>query len=235
MFGLAKRRKRCIYLFAKKNIRRIQSLPFMDWRTTLNVTDTATPQDIKKNFRRLSLEHHPDRGGDPGMFQRIHEAYKASQQAPSLPERQDKGVVDITLEHAFPGGPAAVYTANETTYVNIPPGTDDREILHVDGRAYQVRLSNDTKFVRKGMHLYYTHYITLREALLGFVLVLDNLDGTSLRITKENGEVVQPGQKKTIPNNGIRRGGACGDLIITFEVILPSKLTARQRECLENF
>ena len=39
--------------------------------------DSNTPQEeVKKKFRKLSMQHHPDRGGDPEMFNKIIEAYK---------------------------------------------------------------------------------------------------------------------------------------------------------------
>jgi len=167
------------------------------------------------------------------MFHRLTEAYTQSQTC--APEVHGESTVEITLEHAYRGGPTVVYTTHETRYVDLPAGVDDREVVMVAGHPYKVRMTNDTKFVRKGIHLYYTHTITLREALGGFVLALDHLDGTTIRITKDTGEVVQPGQKKTISNYGMRRGGVCGDLIVTFDVVLPTKLSPEQRECLRLF
>lgn len=38
---------------------------------------TTTPQkEVKKKFRQLSMEHHPDRGGDKKMFNDLMQAYK---------------------------------------------------------------------------------------------------------------------------------------------------------------
>ena len=41
----------------------------------LNLTPQATKDDIKKSFRKLALEHHPDVGGDEEKFKKINEAY----------------------------------------------------------------------------------------------------------------------------------------------------------------
>lgn len=37
---------------------------------------TATPEQIRTEFRRLVLQHHPDKGGDPAKFRQIVQAYK---------------------------------------------------------------------------------------------------------------------------------------------------------------
>ena len=43
--------------------------------TTLGVTETATPEEIKRAYRKLASQHHPDKGGDTAMFQNIQTAY----------------------------------------------------------------------------------------------------------------------------------------------------------------
>ena len=47
-----------------------------DHYKTLGVEEKATDAEIKKAFRRLSLKHHPDKGGDQGEFQKINGAYQ---------------------------------------------------------------------------------------------------------------------------------------------------------------
>jgi len=42
----------------------------------LGVSKDASKEDIKKAFRKLSLEHHPDRGGDEEKFKEISNAYE---------------------------------------------------------------------------------------------------------------------------------------------------------------
>lgn len=47
-----------------------------DHYQTLGVARNATPDDIKKAYRRLAGIHHPDKGGDTAMFQKIQSAYE---------------------------------------------------------------------------------------------------------------------------------------------------------------
>lgn len=47
----------------------------MDHYATLGVNKNATPDEIKKAFRKLASQHHPDKGGDTATFQKIQEAY----------------------------------------------------------------------------------------------------------------------------------------------------------------
>jgi DnaJ-class molecular chaperone len=42
----------------------------------LGVSKESTDSDIKKAYRKLSLQHHPDRGGDANKFQEISNAYE---------------------------------------------------------------------------------------------------------------------------------------------------------------
>jgi DnaJ-class molecular chaperone len=48
----------------------------MDHYQTLGVAKNATPDDIKKSYRKLASKHHPDKGGDTATFQKIEEAYR---------------------------------------------------------------------------------------------------------------------------------------------------------------
>lgn len=46
-----------------------------DYYATLGVSKTATADEIKRAFRKLASQHHPDKGGDTQKFQAIQEAY----------------------------------------------------------------------------------------------------------------------------------------------------------------
>lgn len=48
----------------------------MDHYNTLGVPRTASPDEIKKAYRKLVMEHHPDKGGDRDTFEQITVAYE---------------------------------------------------------------------------------------------------------------------------------------------------------------
>lgn len=48
----------------------------MDYYKTLGVNKAATQDDIKRAYKKLVMQHHPDRGGDAEQFKRVTEAYE---------------------------------------------------------------------------------------------------------------------------------------------------------------
>ena len=47
-----------------------------DHYATLGVTKTASADEIKRAYRKLASQHHPDKGGDVKKFQEIEQAYR---------------------------------------------------------------------------------------------------------------------------------------------------------------
>lgn len=47
----------------------------MNYYETLGVEKEASSEEIKKAYRKLSMTHHPDKGGDEDKFKQINEAY----------------------------------------------------------------------------------------------------------------------------------------------------------------
>lgn len=47
----------------------------MDYYSILGVNKSASPDELKRAYRKLAMQHHPDRGGDEQHFQKINEAY----------------------------------------------------------------------------------------------------------------------------------------------------------------
>jgi DnaJ-class molecular chaperone len=74
-----------------------------DYYAALGVSRTATADEIKRAFRRLASQHHPDKGGDTAKFQAIQEAYS------TLGDEQKRSEYDnprpqFSGFHGHPGG-----------------------------------------------------------------------------------------------------------------------------------
>lgn len=75
----------------------------MDHYQTLGVAKTATPDEIKKAYRKLASQHHPDKGGDTATFQKIEEAYRILSD-PNTRQQYDRPIPQGNPFEGFPGG-----------------------------------------------------------------------------------------------------------------------------------
>jgi molecular chaperone DnaJ len=70
-----------------------------DYYQILGLSRGATTEEVKAAFRRLALEHHPDRGGNAEKFKEANEAY----QVLSDPERREHYDRFGTVAEGVPG------------------------------------------------------------------------------------------------------------------------------------
>ncbi len=47
----------------------------MDYYSILGVPKNSSPEQLKKAYKKQSMQHHPDRGGDEAHFKKVNEAY----------------------------------------------------------------------------------------------------------------------------------------------------------------
>lgn len=69
-----------------------------DYYSILGVQKGASEDEIKKAFRRLAHEHHPDKGGDQQKFKDVNEAYQV------LGDKQKRATYDQFGSAAFEQG-----------------------------------------------------------------------------------------------------------------------------------
>jgi curved DNA-binding protein len=74
----------------------------MNYYEVLGVSKTASPDEIKKAYRKLASQHHPDKGGDTAKFQQVEEAYRVLSDAQ---KRQEYDTPQQTHHFNFNFGP----------------------------------------------------------------------------------------------------------------------------------
>lgn len=135
----------------------------------------------------------------------------------------------------------------QTLSVKIPPGVDTGDRIRLAGKGeagprggqagdlyVQVIVREHPIFVRDGRNLHCELPISFAEAALGGELEVPTLGGrVKLRIPAET----QTGKLFRLRGKGVTpvRGGAAGDLMCRVVVETPVKLTAEQRQLLEDF
>jgi molecular chaperone DnaJ len=127
--------------------------------------------------------------------------------------------------------------------VRIPPGVLDRQRIRLKGRGavganggpsgdlfVTVRVGGHRLFGRKGKDLTLTVPITYPEAALGATVTVPTLDApVTLRIPAGT----PTGKTFRVRGRGAPVSGGFGDLLVTVEVAVPSKLSDAEREAIE--
>lgn len=127
----------------------------MDHYRTLGVAKNATPDEIKKAYRKLASQHHPDKGGDTATFQKIEEAYRIlsdpqQKQQYDNPNPFGQGGGAPFGQGGFPGG----------FHFNFN-GTDLNDIFGQMFNQHQQRHPNQPHAYRTAVH------ITLEQSYFG--------------------------------------------------------------------
>ena len=127
--------------------------------------------------------------------------------------------------------------------ITVPAGMADGQVIKLKGQGgpganggpagdlyITFVVEPDPVFTRRGNDLYATADIDLYTAVLGGEATIDTLDGkVKLKVAPET----QNGTKVRLRGKGFpvyKQEGQCGDLIVTYNVKVPTHLTERQRE-----
>ena len=163
--------------------------------------------------------------------------------------------IAITLEEAYKGHNTPITiernvnngkyiaTEQEKVYVITPPGIDNGEIIQIEEKGHvlknhkivlrvHIRIKQHEVFERKGLQLFYKHTLTFKESICGFDFMLQQLDGTSLKIKNNIGNVIQNMDEKVLKGKGMMRDGTTGDLMLQLRVLPSKPLTEEQVEAL---
>jgi curved DNA-binding protein len=241
--------KKCIH---KK--RRIKDMAFIDYYKILGVDKTIPQKDVKKAYLKRAKQFHPDlHPDDPkaqAKFQALQEAYDVIGD-PEKRKKYDQYGEQWKQADAFGGfggGQAGGNPFGGFDFSGFGGGNGGfsdffESLFGRKGRqgggfgGFQGFSSGGSGFGRQARtstgEMNANVSIDLYTAMLGgeVMITLSNGQKVKMKIKPET----QPGTKVRLRGKGYDRGdGTFGDLIITYQVKLPTNLTERQKELLRQ-
>jgi molecular chaperone DnaJ len=130
--------------------------------------------------------------------------------------------------------------------VKIPAGVQDGQKIKLRGKGQPsldggepgdlvltVTVRKHPVFERDGLNLKVTVPVTFAEAALGATIEVPTLGGDPVRLKVAPG--TSSGKVLRVKDRGVHTAKGTGDLLARIEVVVPSRLTAEQREALEAF
>lgn len=166
-----------------------------DYYAVLGISKTASADEIKKAFRRLAHEHHPDKGGNADKFKDVNEAYQV------LGDEKKRQTYDqfgsAAFEQGGGGGPGGFGGFDPSGFgggfnVNMNDLGDLGDVL---GEMFGFgRSSGGGRQTRKGQDIAVDVELTFKESIFGVA--------KDVRLVRPNtcsnchGDGGQPGTKK---------------------------------------
>jgi len=138
---------------------------------------------------------------------------------------QEKKMLEVDIDKGAPDGKRYVF-AGESDEV---PGIEAGDVI------VEIMIDKHKKFIRKGADIVYNASITLLEALTGFEMIIEHLDGRKIHIKNKEGDIVKPGELKTVKECGMpffESPFRYGNLFINFTIQFPEKLDQNQKDTL---
>jgi molecular chaperone DnaJ len=155
-----------------------------------------------------------------------------------------KGV--IVVDPCTTCGGSGVTRRPRDVKVRIPAGVRDGQSIKLKGRGgpgrnggpagdlyVKVQVAPDKMFGRDGSNLTLTVPVTFPEAALGTKLTVPTVEGDTVTVRLPAGTA--SGKVFRVKGRGIDSGRGRGDLLVTVQVVVPSKLTKEQKAAVEAY
>jgi curved DNA-binding protein len=229
-------------------------MDYKDYYAILGVPKTASQAEIKKAYRKLARELHPDTNKAPEAEKRFKEANEAHAVLADPEKRKQYDELGANWQAyqqagygsgaatdwaGFGGAPGGTRWTYRTATADEMGGFSDffRAFFGGGGGGdlvIKVKVLPDARFERRGEDLITRLPISLSEALLGAEVRVPTLTGAvKLRIRPNT----QNGQEIRVANRGLPKRGKPndkGDLLVQVQVVLP-KLDETARADFEAF
>ena len=155
--------------------------------------------------------------------------------------------LQLNLTGVFKTHQQVLTVNNKNIRITIPAGVENGQQIKIKGHGgpginggpsgdlyISFHIINNTKFRRDGNDLHTTVDLDLYTAVLGGEIIIDTLDGkVKLNVKAET----QNGTKIRLKGKGFpiyKKEGEFGDMVITFQIKIPTNLTDKQKELFEQ-
>lgn len=140
--------------------------------------------------------------------------------------------LSITFDEAVHGAEKSVTIDKKKQKIKIPAGVDSGSRIRFENYDVLLDVTPDPKFRREGNDIVTQHEISYPQAALGMDLNVETING-SVKIRVPSG--TQPGTLIRLSGRGVPRvrGGGTGDHYVKINVVVPKKLSGKQKELLE--
>ena len=117
---------------------------------TLGVSKDASADDIKKSYRKLALQHHPDKGGNEETFKKISEAYDI------LSDENKRRQYDMSSSNPFGQQSFNPFDMFQNMNININPSTPQEVKLSDTQFTLPIHLEDSIRGINKRIPITYT-------------------------------------------------------------------------------
>lgn len=155
-----------------------------------------------------------------GVGETILEQYKCKS-CKGAKVTKERKVLEVYVAKGMQNGQKIVFTGE----ANENPGLVAGDVVVV------LKQEQHSMFDRKGANLVYKKSISLVDALCGFKFAIKQLDGRELIVTVPTGTIINHGDIRSIPNEGMpiwKRPDDRGYMFVDFTVEFPDNMSSEQ-------
>ena len=152
--------------------------------------------------------------------------------------------LNLTLKEAYTTHKQTFTVNGKNIRITLPAGVEDGQVIKLAGQGgpgrnggpngdlyITISVTNSDAFKRVGNDLYATKDIDLYTAVLGGEITINTIDNSTIKLkvapeTQNNTKVRLKGKGFPL----YKKEGKFGDLYITYNILIPTKLTDKEKE-----
>jgi len=209
-----------------------------DWKHSEDFEKAKQQQQSSSNYRESKYNGNQSDDDFSGFFESMFGGSSNRGKSSQIKFRGEdyNAQLQLNLIDAYETHQQTLTVNGKNIRITIPAGIENGQTIKIKGHGgpginggpngdlyITFSVANDLKFKRLGMNLYTTIDIDLYTAVLGGEILFETLNGkVKLKVAPET----QNGTKVKLKGKGFP---VYKDLLITYNVVIPTKLTEKQK------